>query len=523
MAARAASAPKAEHTDIEESFGVDPATLKRAAAKLGDRLWRIDNLYTVKLESGEIIPFRLNDEQRQFVETAHGFNIILKARQLGFTTLVCILMLDACLFNSNTACGIIADTRENASKIFVEKIKDVYSRLPDWLKRERPTKTDRANELKFSNNSVIWTGTSHRGGTLQWLHISEYGKICAKWPHKAKEIRTGALNTVHAGQTIIVESTAEGQEGHFFDMTQRAKAKADLGTPLTPLDFKLHFFPWWRKSSYAIDPEGVIISADVAKYFETLRLRHGVELSDAQKAWYAKKLEDQEEEMAREYPSTSEEPFFTAIEGGFYTRELAKAREDKRVCRVPYETALPVHTMWDLGLDDEMACWFMQAHGRELRFIRYMEWHDTGLAECISDIQKLGYSVWGKMAMPHDIEVRDLVGNEKRKTFLENAGFNVIVAPSGPGSLAEGISQVRMLFSRMYFDEEHCAVGLKRLTAYRKQWDHIRGVWLPKPLHDINSNGADAIRTGAVVIDEMAPKAAKKAPAASSGGSFWST
>jgi hypothetical protein len=520
MAARGASARKTEAPAA--IVGADPATLKRAAAKLGDRLWRLDNLYTVKLESGEVIPFKLNDEQREFVTQAHGFNIILKARQLGFTTLVCILMLDACLFNSNTACGIIADTRENASKIFVEKIKDVYARLPDWLKRERPTKTDRANELKFSNNSVIWTGTSHRGGTLQWLHISEYGKICAKWPHKAKEIRTGALNTIHAGQTIIVESTAEGQDGHFFDMTQRAKAKLDLGTTLTPLDFKLHFFPWWRKASYAIDPTGVIITPDVAQYFETLRVKHGIELTDGQKAWYVKKLEDQEEEMAREYPSTPDEPFFTAIEGGYYTRELAKAREDKRICRVLHETALPVHTMWDLGLDDEMACWFLQVHGRELRFIRYMEWHDTGLAECISDIQKLGY-VWGKMAMPHDIEVRELIGAEKRKTFLENAGFDVIVAPAGAGSLAEGISQVRMLFSRMLFDEEHCALGLKRLTNYRKQWDHIRGVWLPRPLHDINSNGADALRTGAAVMDDLAPKTTKAFSYGQTAGGFWGT
>lgn len=519
MARAARSAP----SEAAPALGVSRSDLTKAAAKLGDRLWRLDNLYTVKQEDGSVIPFRMNDEQREFVETAHGFNIILKARQLGFTTLVGVLMLDACLFNSNTACGIIADTRENASKIFVEKVKDVYERLPDWLKKMRPTKTDRANELKFSNNSVLWTGTSHRGGTLQWLHISEYGKICAKWPHKAKEIRTGALNTVHAGQTIIVESTAEGQDGHFYDMTQRAKAKAQLGTALTPLDFKLHFFPWWRRVSYAIDPAGVIISPDLAKYFDDLQVKHGIELTSGQKAWYAKKLEDQDEEMAREYPSTEDEPFFTAIEGGYYTSQLAKAREDKRICRVPYESALPVHTMWDLGLDDEMACWFMQAHGRELRFIRYMEWHDTGLAECIQDIQKLGYT-WGKMAMPHDIEVRDLVGNEKRKTYLENAGFSVIVAPTGAGALAEGISQVRMLFSRMYFDEELCALGLRRLGAYRKKWDHVRGVWLSQPLHDINSNGADAMRTGATVIDQLSPKTKAKSPLSTSGGgSFWST
>lgn len=503
MAARAASRRKSESTEVAVDAN---ARLDEITAKLGDRMWRLDNLYTVKNEAGEVVPFRMNDEQREFVENAHGFNIILKARQLGFTTLVAVLMLDACLFNSNTACGIIADTRENAAKIFVEKIKDVYERLPDWLKKKRPPKTDRANELKFSNGSVIWTGTSHRGGTLQWLHISEYGKICAKWPHKAKEIRTGALNTVHAGQTIIVESTAEGQSGHFYELTQRARAKQELGSALTPLDFKLHFFPWWRRVTYSIDPAGVVIGEQLSKYFEDLEVKQGIRLTEGQKAWYAKKYEDQDDEMAREYPSTPDEPFFTAIEGAYYTKQLAKAREDRRICRVPYETALPVITMWDLGRDDYMACWFMQVFGRELRFIRYKEWHDCSLPECIQDIQGLGYT-WGKMAMPHDIEVTELMQTEKRKTYLEGLGFEVVVASGAPGVIDEGISLVRMLFSRMYFDEENCADGLKRLTAYRKQWDHVRGVWLPRPYHGVESNGADAMRTGALVIDELAPGA----------------
>lgn len=49
-----------------------------------------------------------------------------------------------------------------------------------------------------------------RSGTLNYLHISEYGKICAKFPDKAREIRTGALNTIQAGQIAWIESTAEG-------------------------------------------------------------------------------------------------------------------------------------------------------------------------------------------------------------------------------------------------------------------------------------------------------------------------
>src|SRR5215207_10590786 len=62
--------------------------------------------------------------------------------------------------------------------------------------------------------------------TLQYLHVSEFGKICAQAPEKAREIVTGALNTVEAGQFVVIESTAEGQEGAFYEMTQRARPRA---------------------------------------------------------------------------------------------------------------------------------------------------------------------------------------------------------------------------------------------------------------------------------------------------------
>ncbi len=46
-----------------------------------------------------------------------------------------------------------------------------------------------------------------------------------------------------------------------------------MGTPLTPLDFKFNFFPWYRCPDYAIDPKGVVIEDAYARYFEKLRTR----------------------------------------------------------------------------------------------------------------------------------------------------------------------------------------------------------------------------------------------------------
>ncbi|HLT41927.1 MAG TPA: hypothetical protein VKZ95_04415 [Sphingobacteriaceae bacterium] len=117
-----------------------------------------------------------------------------------------------------------------------------------------PASRDNANELRFANGSVYRVSTSLRSGTIQLLHISEFGKICREYPNKAQEIIAGALNTVQAGQFITIESTAEGREGHFYNMVKKAQDAQDRGDPLGLLDFKLFFFPWWKHPEYRLSP-----------------------------------------------------------------------------------------------------------------------------------------------------------------------------------------------------------------------------------------------------------------------------
>src|SRR5215213_1968599 len=117
-----------------------------------------------------------------------------------------------------------------------------------------------------------------RSGTLQYLHVSEFGKICAQTPEKAREIVTGALNTVEAGQFVVIESTAEGQEGAFFEMTQRARSRAASGVPTTALDYRFHFFPWWEERAYALDDAAVGIGQEETRYFDELEAS-GITLS----------------------------------------------------------------------------------------------------------------------------------------------------------------------------------------------------------------------------------------------------
>jgi hypothetical protein len=111
------------------------------------------------------------------------------------------------------------------------------------IREKRPPISDTAQQLELSNNSIIRVATSHRSGTLQLLHVSEYGKMCAQFPEKAREVRTGVFNAVETGGTVFIESTAEGQEGDFYDKCQtRADRAADRRRPDAD-DFKFHFYP----------------------------------------------------------------------------------------------------------------------------------------------------------------------------------------------------------------------------------------------------------------------------------------
>jgi hypothetical protein len=64
-----------------------------------------------------------------------------------------------------------------------------------------------------------------------------------------------------------------------------------------------------------------------------------------------------------------------------------------------------------------------------------------------------------------------------------------------PVNKVEAIGTARAMFPRCQFDEAGCSVGLKRLRAYRKEWDERSGVWKDRPRHDEASHGADAFLT----------------------------
>jgi len=458
--------------------------------ELGDWRWRLTNLYWIVDEAGKQVQFQPNAEQIDLLGNLHSNNLILKARQLGFTTLIDLLGLDQAIFTPNYSAAIIAHGLAEAGKIFRNKVQFPWKKMPAVVRALNPTVNDSASELVFKNGSSIYVGTSGRSGTLQFLHISEYGKICRRFPDKANEIKTGSLPAVHAGGLTFIESTAEGTGGHFYEMVKDAEKLGDRKP--NALEFKLHFYPWWRKASYRMEPDGVAIEPEMIDYFNELE-EQGIVLDDAQVAWYTVKRRLFKEDMKQEYPSTPEEAFSGAMEERYFGTQMAAARKQGRIRPIPILTNTRVNLFFDLGRDTT-AAWFHQYGALEHRFIDYLQ--DTGktLDFYAREIQKRGYLL-GNIYLPHDAGDQSVVTTITAESEIKRLfpGVKVRIVPRIQ-QLQIGIDAARSKIAECYFHEVNCSKGIECLDNYRKKWNEAIGHWSDEPVHDKYSHGADAYR-----------------------------
>jgi hypothetical protein len=464
--------------------------------------WRLDNLYKGISEDGVEFDFRMNDEQRNLLSNLWYRNVILKARQLGFTTFIDLIGCDGTLFSSNFTATIIADTGPNAIKIFEKKVIYPFEHLPgplyEYFKSQIVTKTK--SELTLKNGSSIYAGLSPRGGTNQFLHISEFGRICKKFPAKGDELMSGGLGSVHQNGFVFIESTADGSAGPFYNTTMTAKKLQDEGARLAHLQFRLHFYPWYLKKSYRVtdqEVKDVPLSANTMKYFEKLEAEHGIQVDDNQKVWYHLTEESLQSAMRREHPSYPEEAFEVAVEGAIYERQLTKIRQNGQIDEYPWDASRPVNTFWDFGVADKTSIWFHQLHGMKHVFIRYFEDSGQGLDHYWKKMNEFGYT-WGTHYLPHDADARQQTDQivTKRK-ILEKLGVRNITVVTRVADIKTGIELVRQRLPMASFDKTNTVDGISCLDSYCWEWDKHRGTWMDKPLHNWASHGADALRVWA--------------------------
>lgn len=513
----------------KQPVGRDSPEYLALLAKYGDRDWRINNLYYVTDEDGNRVLYRRREAQAKFSEDSWVLDIIVKARQLGMSTEIAIEIIDLCVFKKNMKCGVIDLKLEDAKKK-LQKIKFAYHGLPQVIRNAVTLLKENEDEVWFSNGSSVVVGTSHRGGSLNFLHVSEFGKIASEKPDAAIEIINGGFNTISPGNIIKVESTAHGTSGKFYELVQEAERVQKEGRQLTPLDFKLHFFGWYLDPKYVI-PSGLVhVSPELLEYFAELDAKHGIKTSADQRAWYAQKYKLLgEDDMRSEFPSHIGECFFNSLEGTWFKKELTKARQDGRIGKpLPHDPTRRVNTFWDKGINeksDQNAIWFHQTDGVRHRFIDYYENAGEGIQHYCGKVHEVGAKrgfIYGTHYGPHDLEKREYVANAKTVSDVAlELGIKFEIVPRILDK-QDAIEAARRMLGLSWFDVDHTPRGVECLDNYRKVWSKTLAQWTNVPLHNFASNASDALMTGAVGLKpEKVESAARYGAKERNRGSQW--
>ena len=281
---------------------------------LSNKEWRLNHLYKIYDKQGNLVKFKFNKAQsklyrdrEQIDKQTIAKDIILKARQLGITTFCLVDFFDDVLFNKGMNARFIAQGEREMKESF-RKIKVLWETLdikPYLLAMGLKVIEETTTSLAFSSGSSISVTLSGRGGTFQRLHISELAKIQRLSDIKAEEIRTGSLNTVPIGGRIVIESTAEGMAGMFYEYWQKANDSETF--------YKGHFFPWFWDDSYRIKtPLDFVFSQEDFDLKNRIKLKYDYDLHDDQLYWYKLKKDEQGKKMVQEYATTSDEAFIAS-------------------------------------------------------------------------------------------------------------------------------------------------------------------------------------------------------------------
>ena len=216
--------------------------------KVWERSWRDwwieENLWIRKKKGGKV-RFELNKAQREYSRRCGKQNIVLKARQVGITTYIAARFFVETITYPGTLSMQVAHDRESAEEIF--RIVHRFWDNLDEKYRKGPLRTSHssARELVFPGLDSEYTVASAdenagRGRTVQNLHCTEV----SRWGREGEEALVSLRAAVVPGGEIVLESTANGAWGLFYQEWEQA---GETG-------YTQHFFPWWYEGSYRSEP-----------------------------------------------------------------------------------------------------------------------------------------------------------------------------------------------------------------------------------------------------------------------------
>lgn len=202
-----------------------------------DPIHFIENYCKVQHPTRGTVPFKLYDFQKdcieQFIE--HRFNIILKSRQLGISTISAAYAVWLALFYRDKNILVIA-TKLSTAVNFIKKVKKMMESLPPWLLIS--SFESNRQEVRFANGSIIQASTTSsnagRSEAISLLIVDE-----AAFISNFEELWTSIYPTLSTGGNAIILSTPNGVGGLYYDLYTAAEAKKNDFNPIK-LSWDLH-------------------------------------------------------------------------------------------------------------------------------------------------------------------------------------------------------------------------------------------------------------------------------------------
>lgn len=236
--------------------------------------------------------------------------VILKARQVFFSTGTAGHFLHRTAFRSGQHTMVIADEKEGARDIFAyyQTFQRSYQRFGDVI-RQPALVSDKDGLMEWANGSWIRVQTARntrtgRSVSVRNLHLSEYAFYL-----NARKLMTGLMQSVpdDPKTSVIVESTANGVGNAFHKLWQLAT------DPEIESDWIGLFFAWWEHPEYdrPLDVAPQILQESLSKEESDMAKQFSLSLEQLNwRRWaIVNKCENDVERFRQEYPSFPEEAF----------------------------------------------------------------------------------------------------------------------------------------------------------------------------------------------------------------------
>jgi hypothetical protein len=296
------------------------------------------HVFKIKNKEGQVVPFDLNSGQKEIldkiendIETKGKTRlIVIKGRQLGISTLIETLLLSYALTVPAFTGYAMAHDATTANDLFDKIIKFEWQNMNEVIKSVYKTKRDNTRQLMFEdymNSSSVTIGLSGRGSTIDFLHISEAGKMSENkqlW----QEMITGTLLASEKAKGIVIESTANGGLGNFYEMVQDALQGKN--------GYDVIFIKWYDAKEYQETPP----NDDWEEEYKILATRYNLYqdpinqfgINKNQLYWYYLQARTLKEEVKVEYPFTIDEAFVSKSRTKF---DISTVREHMQKARDP--------------------------------------------------------------------------------------------------------------------------------------------------------------------------------------------